>query len=192
MIETCDLCSSCDRALIGLCGIPTDESEELFELKKQEEVFTDKSTCDMYKHKTNLMKFKDYINMKVYGFKMTYYNTRSFFRNNLYGRIKYGFNIEDTWNLDANIAKYAAPRIKYLSKKVQGYPGMLDDDDYLMDNSLIAYADKNPLVTWKNILEYMANGFNSISGDNFDEENQEDIQKETLRLFTLFYFNLWD
>ena len=195
--KQCELCSSCNRNLLGtMCSIPHGDSTEYTELKQTKEVYNKDGTCDLYEFKTAKMKISDWFSMKWYGIKTRYWIVRSFFRNNLYGRIKYGFNIEDTWSLDISVAKYLAPRVRYLANNSHGYPGSLTDE-LIKTDKLTPYVGKDEPETWHNILMFIADGFDVIADDSFEADDEkikeaENIKKETLRLFNLFYFNLWD
>jgi len=197
MNKNCNLCSSCDRNFLNsMCSVPYEDSTDYTEIKQSKDVINKDGSCDLYKHKTFKLRLIEWFNVKLYGIKMRYWDIRSFFRNNLYGRIKYGFNIEDTWSLDISVAKYLAPRIRYLANNSNGYPVTLTED-LIKTNKLTPYVGKDEPETWHNILIFMADGFDSIVNNTFEidedkAQESENVKNETLRLFHLFYFNLWD
>jgi len=186
------ICNKCNRHFIdGLCFMHYDDEHEYTEIKNSDNIMNDDKTCDYFQKITIFMKISNYFSQKLYGIKMKYYEIRSFFKNNLYGRIKYGFNIEDTWNLDTNIAKYMYPRVEYLSNHVNGYPGWLTDGKFLETNNLDKYYNDDKSIMWENILKGISYGFKKyLENDNEYSDNKEVY--ESLRLMTLFYENLWD
>jgi len=189
-------CKSCTRQLgDDTCFIPLKGREgELSTWETSTDVLSDDGSCEHYDKKTVFYNIKHFFDMKAYSIKNKYWSIRSFFIHKLYGHIKYGFNISDTWNLDSSISEYIAPRIRYLAKNTHGHPGLFDDDKWLKDNKLTPYTVEDKFETWKNILNRIADGFDKISNDDKYGLSDEEVayKKETFRLLELFYDNLWD
>jgi hypothetical protein len=131
-----------------------------------------------------------------YRMKMKWYSFINFFRYNLYGRIKYGFNMMDTWNLDYTMSKFIYPRLKYFRDNCShGYPAILDSVGFIAENDLGQYVVSNDngdnFDTWLNILDNMLIGFKSMASDDLYSLESHEQNCESLRLFSLFYTGLW-
>jgi len=196
------ICKTCQHELGDMCMKPlaeTDASGEHYhELLRSKDVLSLDGTCHVYAKKTIKYKIDMYVSQKVYSFKMMYWTVRSFFKNNLYGRIKYGFNIEETWNLDDTITKFIYPRLKYLfNESYGGHPAMLDIE-FCNEHNLNQYnLDEvdNMMDIWSQIKSQILYGFDMMYKQNktfetLTKEQHVEVQ-ESLRLFALFYTNLW-
>jgi len=98
------------------------------------------------------------------------------------------FPIEETWNVNHFIAKYALPRIQALieiERKGQpaGVPGILGDK----------YGVERGLKLWLKYLGEMEYAFHLFSTDTFAFETKENKEraKRGLRLFAEYYESLW-
>jgi hypothetical protein len=82
----------------------------------------------------------------------------------------------DIWSLDISFAHWIVPRLEML-KESGSTPGSIDNES-----------------EWINILDTMIEGFNLVrSGNyctNFGDEFNEKIN-EALRLFSIYFRNLW-
>tara|TARA_Y100000034_G_scaffold137002_1_gene218238 strand:+ start:240 stop:587 length:348 start_codon:yes stop_codon:yes gene_type:complete len=94
-----------------------------------------------------------------------------------------GFSPCETWALDSTIARFIAPRLRYLAFKPYGYPM---DFEYIED--------------WQEVLYKMVAAFDIIVDEerfyDFDcdkERAAKDkiIMEEGLDLFRKYYFDLW-
>ena len=92
-------------------------------------------------------------------------------------RLKHGFPREDTWSLDDAVARFLAPRLRYLAENHIGY-----FDENINDE------------IWTAILFKMADGFERMTAPDwgsFDKDLLADAE-ECLDLFREYFFNLWD
>jgi len=183
----CDICDTCKhKFILDRCVVSINDGE-LVELVDFDERRNNKNECEYYDKITINTKIERFISQKIYNIKMVYYNIRSFFKNNIYGRIKHGFNIEDTWELDVAIAKYIHPRVKYLADHTHGHPSLLSDGLFINNNDLSQYYSDDKFIMWQNILNEISRGFE----DYIDDDNRKP-PKESLRLISIFYECLWD
>lgn len=106
---------------------------------------------------------------------------------------KWGFRYEQTWELDAEIAKFVLPRLAYLRDNHCGYPADLVPHDEL-GNRL--NSEDNGDEKWTNILNDMCVAFELIIKDEYKDmaeyEEQQKIIEKGINLFAKFYRNLWD
>lgn len=92
-------------------------------------------------------------------------------------RLERGFDNSELWNLDGTIAKFIYPRLKAFlewSNKTQAIPGPFKTYD-----------------EWKVILEQMVKGFELLSSDRIKSDDEEQLEKDTLKLFGEYFFALW-
>ena len=188
-------CNDCQHSIFNKCFKPIVDKAGYSEMLKSTEVKNLDGSCHHYKHKNLLYTIDEYIRGVIYPIKIMYWNIRSFFRNNLLGRLTYGFNLEDTWSLDVSMAKFLAPRLLYLANNVNGYPGTINDE-WLEDNDLSRFILEDKAESWSLILNSLAAGFTDIaecysSMEDYTYQKQQDLTDETMRIFTLFYSNLW-
>jgi len=191
-------CKECTRYMgITMCGVPyalgtsSIDDEEYFELKDPSDVKSSDGSCSFFVKKTLGYKIRSFFGQKLFNIKHIYYNIRSFLLNNIGGRIRYGFNLEDIWDLSSHISDYIHLRVDYLSDKVYGYPVMLGDADWVKSNNLEQYGSSDEgLLLWKAILKRISVGFFDLS--DFDNTVSEEDRNETFRLMSLFYNNLFD
>jgi|GEM_PF-1149375 len=99
------------------------------------------------------------------------------------------FPIEEAWNVNHYIAKYALPRIQALieieEKKSPGtVPGDLSDK----------YGIEKGHKCWLKYLREMEYAFHTFSTDSFSFETSENKKrtKEGLHLFAEYYEHLWN
>lgn len=105
----------------------------------------------------------------------------------LYQRLTRGFSDRQLWNLDYEIAKFLAPRLRaWREKGPLSVPAKLQDRD-----------PEKGYREWVKILNKMIFAFESIHYDEGvmdiarDEETWAKVQ-EGLDLFREYYFDLWD
>lgn len=220
------LCNNCSRSMFGkTCSIPT-ENEKLYMWKKQREVINDDGTCDYYKKIRVIDKVKKIVFMPYYYITRKFEMVRDFFNYNVIKRIKYKFDIRDSWNLNTSISDFIVPRLKYfIESKPMGVPGVLLDRKFIEDNNLTQYFNGElqdewfnhdfdsiePYNAWINILNAMLETFeynsrkhnkdydymkiNDYGEYELDKDMYEEIREmnnEGLRLFSIFFNNLWD
>jgi hypothetical protein len=188
------LCGSCTNSMVTKCFKPINDGLGSSMMEEQSDVLNLDGTCDYYNHRTISIKIKDYIRYKLYAFKMRILDIKVLFRHNLYGRLRYGFDLTDLWSLDSSITKFVYPRLKqFIKQGTQGHPGLIEDDKFIKDNNLSPYVGKDGMETWNNILNKMLLGFEALNKqeDMYSDESQSNVE-EGLRLFALFYQNLWD
>jgi hypothetical protein len=193
-MENEKMCDTCTHTSLGRCFKPMNDGTGNVVMEHYVDVYNSDGTCDYYNKKTFDLKVKEAFNRKVYSIRMFLLDIKVLFKYNLYGRFKHGFNLTDLWNLDMAVTKFIYPRLKrFVSEGTQGYPGCLQDKKIIKIRKLSKYVDKEALVTWDNILKAMLLGFKHLNEneDIVDDKTQAEIE-EGLRLFSLFYQNLWD
>lgn len=112
-----------------------------------------------------------------------------------------GFDDSELWSLDDTICRFAAPRIRFLSKKVNGFPTDLlytDDESYELYENLPdeekSKRDDEAFKEWKEILNKMADSMEMWEDFPIFEEGSEEEKKfnEGFELFHKYFFALWD
>ena len=91
-------------------------------------------------------------------------------------RLERGFDNSELWNLDGTIAKFIYPRlVSFLehTKDVKSYPDQMSYDQ------------------WVDILEKMVKGFDLLSSDRIKTDDEEQLEKDALKLFSEYFFALW-
>lgn len=219
------LCDNCSRSMFNnTCSIPTEN--DMYMWKNHREVINDDGTCDYYKKERVIEKIKDFFLTPYYRASRKIEAVCDFFKFNVVNRMKYKFDIRDTWNLSTSISEFIVPRLKYFIKnKPMGTPGQLVNRKFVEDNNLTQYFsgelndewfDPNGDNTetydaWIKILSAMLKTF-EYNSDSFSEEynvmvtndygeleldhellkQRNDMNAEGLRLFSIFFENLWD
>ena len=92
-------------------------------------------------------------------------------------RLERGFDNSELWNLDSTIAKFIYPRLEafYEDAKAGSYrPDGMNREE------------------WLQILERMVNGFYLISLDRIKSEEEEAVADDALRLFSQYFYTLWN
>lgn len=164
-------------------------------VESRNDLYTLVNSIDVMDNETKCMEFvkEDKPNIITVLFSKVSSILSSIKSNIKYGliyRAKYGFDVRETWDLDVHLAKYIYPRLKYLSEHTQSFPARLENDDFLEENRLVQYKDKDGFETWRNIMIVMLDYFKTKGDDSFDfcvVPNEEGF-----RLFTLFWNDLWD
>lgn len=95
-------------------------------------------------------------------------------------RITRGFDDSELWNLYVTIAKFISPRLKEFirqTSKTQCVPC-----------TFVSYD------SWRSTLQKMDTAFEKVAGIDEDEWGKEewDEIEEGLKLFSEYFFNLWD
>ena len=119
---------------------------------------------------------------------------RNFFKFNVIGRIRHGFDIRDTWNLDSSIGRYIVPRLKFfIINKPAGHPSLLDDADFVAKHNLKQYVGdgEDNYAAWIIILNKILVAFSFIAVEDNINRTSSDVE-EGLRLFAIFCTSLWD
>jgi hypothetical protein len=119
-------------------------------------------------------------------------------------KLKYGFDIRESWSLGHYACKYMQPRLNYLIDNYgYGVPGIFFDEDSIKNLKLERYfpeatisdVDYEPMeVAWKNVLKQIKFSID-YEADDISEPYDETIQKEVdegFRLLGIFMQNLWD
>ncbi len=107
-----------------------------------------------------------------------WYEAFTYFFVRKYQKVRYGFELNESWNLNIYTAKFILPRLVYLRLNLHGYPPGLSEKE------------------WDVILDKMIYSFEMILLDN--EECLElpnkiwDKIQDGLDLFGKYYLNLWD
>lgn len=92
-------------------------------------------------------------------------------------RLERGFDNSELWNLDSTIAKFIYPRLEafYEDAKAGSYrPDGMNREE------------------WLQILERMVNGFYLISLDRIKSEEEEAVADDGLKLFSQYFYTLWN
>jgi len=163
-------------------------------LERCSEVRETEHSCDFYDKTTIKDKIGSFFGRLFYSIKMKLLDVKVLFKYNLYGRIRYGFNLTDVWSLDSSMTKFIYPRLKYFVEKgTQGYPGVLCDTEFIKENKIEYLVGDEESDTWDNILKAMLAGFKIMHSDTYMNDMTDiDEVNEALRLFAIFYQNLWD
>lgn len=88
-----------------------------------------------------------------------------------------GWDDRETWNIDCELARWAAPRLETYRDKAIGYPHRLDAD------------------VWFAIVDKMAQAFRFCATYDWELEDGKGRAKyieEGLDLFREYFFDLWD
>ncbi len=192
-----NICDSCNNAIVTRCFKPSDtlyNGEPTYTMELQDEVRSNETECQFYDKTTTSQKVKNFFNRIKYYIVNKFADLRVFFVYNLYGRIKYGFDLTDLWSLDSSITKFVYPRLKrFVEKGTQGYPSVISDDEYMKNNNLEYLIGADEMTTWNNILNKILKAFEVLNSDEYTRiiDKHEDV-KEGLRLFGIFYSSLWD
>lgn len=91
-------------------------------------------------------------------------------------RLERGFDVSETWNLDATISRFIYPRLKVFIedvKHIQVCPANLTFDE------------------WIKILEDMLKGFELLVSDEIKTNDEEKVIEKSLDLFRQYFFYLW-
>ena len=92
-------------------------------------------------------------------------------------RLERGFDISETWCLDATISRFIYPRLKAFIEDVQ---------------ELGVHPASIPTTQdWVKILEDMLKGFELLVSDEIKTEDEEKIINQSLDLFREYFFSLW-
>lgn len=162
-------CDNCQRKIVNnTCFIPTDSSNEYSVWKKNRLVLNADGTCDYHKPETWKHRIKDFFRFEWYRIQRYWDNIISFFKYQIYNRIKYGFDIRDSWSLFSNTAKYVKPRLRLMiDKNPHGCPSIFTDRKLVEANNLGRYFSgelqdewfdhsgdiEEPMKAWINVLE---------------------------------------
>jgi len=221
------LCDNCTRALFdGTCAVPNDENS--FEWKKQRDLLEDDGTCSYYHKETLRDKLIDILSTPYHKLNKMFTYVGDIIKYSIFNRIKYGFDVRDTWSLDVSISKFIVPRLVYfIDNKPTGVPSQLTDKQFVEKHGLSIYFNSElqdewfsnnsditePYNAWINILtailypfqyEYNSDtptytecymsineyGEKSIDSSLFKKHTHD--YEEGLRLFSIFFQNLWD
>jgi hypothetical protein len=208
------------------CSIPSDEYDNMSVWMKQREVINDDGTCDHYMKEPLIEKIKDLFLVPYYRISRRVEAVIDFFKFSVFKRIKYKFDIRDTWCLTSSISEFIVPRLTYfINNKPMGTPGQLTNRKFVEEHDLAKYfkgelqdewfdsdgdsnesydAWMNILLAILNVFEYNSNEFDEkynimrtneygereVDQDLLDKRNE--MADEGLRLFALFFGNLWD
>jgi hypothetical protein len=109
-----------------------------------------------------------------------------------YGRIKYGCNPQDIWNLDSTFAAWVIPRLKLMRDKGHGVPNEVynvyhDEPDET--------RGKLAAELWRVKLNGMIRGFEIIADGKHicaTDDSYFVAAKVAIDMFHKYYFDLWD
>ena len=92
-------------------------------------------------------------------------------------RLSRGFDNSELWNLDGTIAKFIYPRLKAFLEK--------SDESQAIPGPFETYEE------WRNILEQMVKGFELLASDRIKADDEIELEKKALQLFSEYFFGLW-
>lgn len=210
------LCNNCTKSILNtFCAIETDETKKYYSVQHNREVLNNDGTCNHYDAKSISTKIQDYIMKKVYFVKNKITSVIDFFKYKIILKVKYGFDIRDTWGLGDAVAHFTVPRLKYLINTLNnngyGTPTLLLDKTFIANNNLEKYynfeitdnvnvyndedVDKYFKI-WLTILDKILYSLELMDSDDIyyeaiNNENYEDYY-EGLRLFGIFLPTLFD
>jgi hypothetical protein len=106
---------------------------------------------------------------------------------NFYQRGMRGYSDEDTWNVDSYISHIAIPMLTRLRDKHAGYPPKLTSKKWFkaLDEMIEGFKAYEMLVSLDDIIK---------DGEYNEEKSDAEMKKfkKGMRLFSKWYFNLWD
>lgn len=111
--------------------------------------------------------------------------------NKVYEKFKesHGFSPTETWDLTSSIAKFVLPRLIYLK---ENYHGLLFEDPTGRKSKKVLTVEETDKIFDKMIKSFKYAVFcNSNSDTEISTREYEEIH-EGLRLFSKYFFNLWD
>jgi hypothetical protein len=162
-------CENCQRKVVNnTCFIPTDASEQYSEWKKNRLVLNADGTCDYHKPETWKHRVSDWFRFEWYRIQRYWENVVSFFKYQIFNRIKHGFDIRDSWSLFSNTAKYVRPRLRrMIDNDPHGCPSIFTTRAEVEANNLSQYFSgelqdewfdhestiDEPMKAWINVLE---------------------------------------
>lgn len=127
----------------------------------------------------------------------------------------------DSWSLDYSIAQFTLPRLKYLSKHLDGYPAsfsdcseweevlqkmiiafeyMLDEDNWWLDNSKYDYTKYMNHITFKDEEGRICSTFEPTNKEKYETiraahmaelARRNSVIDEGLELFGKYFRKLW-
>ena len=120
-------------------------------------------------------------------------------------KIKIEIHNYDIWNLDYTLSLIILPALKLFREQKQGIPHLSAEKELLIPSELRSksedYDEKNNLKyevsekQWNSILDEMIFSFEHIvneDGSWEEEKKNEERVSNGLKLFGIFYRNLWD
>lgn len=143
------LCENCTHHIgNNTCMVPI-KNGEFYTWSTSTDVLNDDGSCVHYDAITFLDKVTGVITKPYYTILRHVESISDFVRYSIVGRIKYGFDIRDTWNLGDSVAGYMKPRLRYyIDSEPMGVPGSLVSKDYVLDNDLAQYFDGELKDEW--------------------------------------------
>ncbi len=103
--------------------------------------------------------------------------------------IRHGYRYEESWYLDTALARWVAPRLRYLAEHHCGHPTYFcGASDPYSEHCDVDGCDE----IWTAILYKIAEGFELIAKGDDDGPERCDYIGECLDLFREYFFSLWD
>jgi len=164
------ICDNCQRQFgEKTCFIPTEDGK-YSEWKRSRLVLNTDGTCNHYNPKpdTLLYHIAKWFKGERYRLERYWDNVVSFFKYQIYNRIKYGFDIRDSWSVFSNTAKYVKPRLRrMIDNEPHGCPSIFTSRAEVEANNLSQYFSgelqdewfdhsgtiEEPMKAWINALE---------------------------------------
>ena len=145
----CKLCKSCEHNLgIMFCMRPIKGSKNS-EMLEYAEVINDDGTCDHYKKEPMPSRIWDAITTPYYRVARRVEAVIDFFKYSVIGRMKYGFDTRDSWNLDVATAMFISPRLtKLINDEPWGVPCDLTIKDQVIKHKLEPYFNGELQDEW--------------------------------------------
>ncbi len=178
------LCDNCQRKFGShQCFIPTDD-DKYSTWEKNRLVLNEDGTCDYHKPETLSHRVKRWFRCEWYGIQRLWDDIISFFKYQIYNRIKYGFDIRDSWSVFSNTAKFVKPRLRLMiDKKPHGCPSIFTIRSEVEANNLSQYFSgelqdewfdhsgtiEEPMKAWINVLEAIYFSIDYCVDENTDE-----------------------
>lgn len=177
-------CENCTRKMGDKrCFIPTAD-DKYSEWKLNRLVLNEDGTCNYYNPETLKERVKDWFRGEWYRIQRYYENVVSFFKYQIFNRIKYGFDIRDSWSVFSVTAKFVRPRLRLMiDRDPHGCPSIFTDRSLVEQNNLSQYFSgelqdewfdhssdiEEPMKAWIKVLEAIY-----FSIDYCVEENMSD------------------
>jgi len=197
---SCNICDNCKKSFGSkMCFIPTKDNK-FVEWKKSRLVLNDDSTCDFYDPKNLKDRIFDVIKGEYYRTCRFFSNIYDFFKYNIILRIRYGFDIRDSWSVYSATAEFMRPRLRrMIDKDPHGCPSLFTDRKLVEKNNLAPYFSgelkdewftdtdiEEPMKAWLNVLEaiyYSVEFVTDEFGDKFNyfyknEYGEDELDKE--------------